>query len=129
RGQVCTRLVRRLADVINIRHACKPQTYYHRLPSVFQYEVMSSIKNLLYTPLRLIVIYLPCLFDNMSMLGIIRYYKPWVNSNTVPTDTTSGLKYIYTWVFVCKSDKLPHIHTCIIADNREFVGKSYLYVT
>ena len=45
------------------------------------------------------------------------------------SNTTTWLKDIHTRMFVRQVYQFPDIDSCFITNQREFIGKSYLYIT
>ncbi len=72
---------------------------------------------------RLVIVGFHRFINDLGELWIVPHQEPWINADTVTSNTRTRLKDIHTGVHVADADDLVNVHIVVAANPRQLVGK------
>lgn len=117
------------AKVVDVGLEGEAHHGYPGFAVVLEFELKHALLNALGTPEGLVVVRLAGGGNHTALAGEVGGDEVGIDSDAVTTYAAARPEDIDTRVLVGQADEFPHVDTCLFADDREFVGESYLYVS
>lgn len=118
-----------LTQIVDIRFKSQAHHSDTGFAVMLQLKLQHNVLHFFRTPERLIVVDISCIRNQFTLCRKISCDKIRVNSDAMTTHTATWLQNVHSRMLVGKIDKLPHINTCLVANQRKFIRKGNLYIT
>ena len=92
-------------------------------------EAEDGVFDFFGAPECFVIIDFACFRDKLRLVGKFGCQEIRIYGDAMSSHARAWLQNVDARMFVGEFDQVPNVDTCLVADQRQFVGKSYLDVT